>query len=171
MIACGGNVELDNPGEDILKATIDGETHLLKPGERTLLSLEKGAHKIQIADIKNEIIKDTIFHVVKGGLLNIAGAEYLVWKDVFSPQSTLAMRKSALELQKLTIDKKVFDIDYQMLPKNQLYVEQYWDYGLTEKFPKKVYGWEVDDDKKYMIKTKLVSLGEFESVYMEAAMP
>ena len=67
----------------------------------------------------------------------------------------------------LKIDKKVFEIDYEMLPTNRLFIEKKWDYGLTESFPKKVYGWEIDKDKKFMIKTKLVRLDEFEKTYME----
>lgn len=172
LIACStGNVDVDNAGEEALKVTIDGQLYLLKAGARENLKLDPGLHSIQIADIKNEVLKDTAIQILEGGLINVARGEYLIWKDVFSPQATLAFRKQALEPQKLTINKKVFEVDYEMLPDNRLFIEKKWDYGLTESFPKKVYGWEIDKDKKFMIKTKLVRLDEFERTYMEILAP
>jgi len=172
LIACNeGNVDLDNAGEDALKVTVDGQLYLLKGGERQLLSLDPGLHSIKIEDIANELLLDSTFQVFEGGLLNVARGEYLIWTDVFSPESTLAFRKQALNTQQLKIDRKVYDLDYEMLPQNRIYTEKKWDYGLTEDFPKKVYGWEIDKGKKYMIKKKLVRFNEFEKIYMKALMP
>lgn len=172
LIACSsGNVDLDNASQDALKVTIDNQLYLLKAGERENIKLEPGLHSIKIQDIKNETLKDTAIQILIGGLLNVAGGEYLIWKDIFSPEATLAYRKEALKPEKLTIDRKVYELEYEMLPANRLFIETKWDYGLTESFPKKVYGWEIDKDKKYMIKTKLVRLDEFEKVYLEVLNP
>lgn len=172
LIACGGgNVDLDNAGTEALKVTLDGQLYLLKAGERENIKLEPGLHSIQIADLKNEVLKDTAFQLLDGGLINIAGGEYLIWKDIFSSEATIAFRKEALKQEKLTINRKVYELEYEMLPANRLFIENKWDYGLTESFPKKVYGWEIDKDQKYMIKSKLVRLDEFEKVYMEVLAP
>ncbi len=168
LLSCGGNVDIDNAGEEALKVTIDGQLYLLKAGARENIKLEQGLHSIQVADIKNEILRDTVFQLSKGGLLNVARAEYLIWKDVFSPESTLAFRKEVLNTQELKIDRKIYQIDYEALAPYQIYVESKWDYGLGEDFPTKVYGWEIDKDQKYMIKTKLVRLDEFEKTYLKA---
>lgn len=172
LLACSsGNIDIDNAGTEALKVTLDGQLLLLKAGDRKNIKLEPGLHSIQVADIKNEVLKDTVFQLMEGGLINLAGGEYLIWKDVFSPAATLAYRKEALDPQKLKIDRRVYEIDYEMLPENRLFIEKKWDYGLTESFPKKVYGWEIDKDKKYMIKTKLVRLDEFEEVYLKILAP
>jgi hypothetical protein len=168
LAACGGNVEVDNGGNAYLKVYIDAQSYVLEPGMTKALSLDEGLHSIKVMDIKDEVLRDTVFEVSEGGLLNLGRSEYLIWKDVFSPQSTLPYRQELLDSRELVIDKKVFSIEYDTLPRNQLYVEQYWDYGLEESFPEKVYGWELDKGEKYMFKTKLVRKDQFVDTYMKA---
>ncbi len=169
LTACGSNVDLDNAGTEALRVSIGDQLHLVEAGKRVALSLKKGAHHIQVKNLGGQVVKDTTINVVKGGLINLAGGEYLVWKDIFSPQSTVAFRKQLLNTQELKIDQTVYDIEYAMLPQNQFFVEQYWDYRLDEPFPKTVHGWELEGDNMYMFKTKLVRLDEFKEVYLQSS--
>ena len=168
LAACGGNIDLDNGGEEDLKVVIGDAVYDMEAGSRRRIKLKKGPHRIQVVDYKGDIIRDTSFAVVKGGLINLAGADYLIWRDIFSPKSTLALRKQMLKTRKLLIEKQTYEIEYEEVPKETLYIEQYWDYGLEQSFPKQVYGWELEKDKKYMFKTKLVRKDQFSQIYLDA---
>ena len=171
--ACGpkGNVYIDNGGEDVLTVVVDQTRHDLQPGQRTLVELVPGQHQISVAGPDGKVRRDTSVQIVDGGLINAAGAEFLVWKEVFAPQSSLELRKALLKPDKLSINNFVYEIEHMFLPNDQLYVEQFWDLGLMEDFPKKVRGWDLEADKQYMFKTKLVRKSDFAEVYMKASKP
>lgn len=173
VVACGpkGNVYIDNGGEEPLTVTIDQTPFSLQPGQRTLVEVEPGAHAISVKGEDGKVQRDTTVQIVQGGLINAAAAEFLVWKEVFAPQSTLELRKQLLKPGKLKINNFVYDVEHSYLPQSQLYVEQSWDLGLTEDFPKKVRGWDLETDEQYMFKTKLVRKSDFAEVYMKAAKP
>jgi hypothetical protein len=173
LSACGpeGNVYIDNGGDEPLTVMLDQDRYDLQPGQRTLIKVEPGQHQIRVAGEDGKFTRDTTVQIENGGLINPAGAEYLAWKEVFAPNSTLELRKKLLKPKKLRIDNFVYEIEYYALPKEQLYTERFWSYGLDETFPKTVRGWEFDADEQYKFKSLLVRKSDFAKVYMEAAKP
>jgi hypothetical protein len=168
LAACGGNVEVDNGGNAYLKVYIDAQSYVLEPGMTKALSLDEACIASRSWTSRTRYCEIRSLRSAKAACSTSADQKYLIWKDVFSPQSTLPYRQELLDSRELVIDKKVFSIEYDTLPRNQLYVEQYWDYGLEESFPEKVYGWELDKGEKYMFKTKLVRKDQFVDTYMKA---
>ena len=166
-----GNVYIDNGGEETMTVVVDNIRHDLQPGQRVLVQLEPGPHRVTVAGPDGKIRSEENIQVVEGGLINAAGAEFLIWKEVFAPQSSLEFRKTLLKPEKLKIDKLVYEVEYTMLPQDQLYIEKIWDLGLEESFPKTVHGWELEAEKQYMFKTLLVRKSDFPEVYMKAAKP
>lgn len=173
MVGCQdtGNVYLDNGGNERLTVVIDQTRHDLGPAARKLIELPPGTHRISVAGDDGKIRMDTTVSVVNGGLINPAGGTYLVWKEVFAPQSSLSLRKQLLKPTPLKMEGFVYDIEYVVLPKNQLFIEQVWDLGLNESFPKTVRGWDLEADKQYMFKTLLVRKDQLPAIYMEMAQP
>jgi hypothetical protein len=171
--ACGpkGNVYIDNGGEETLTVVLDQSRYDLQPGQRSLIEVEPGPHQIRVAGQDGKFTRDTTVQIVEGGLINPAGAEFLVWKEVFAPNSTLELRKQLLKPEKLKIDNFVYEIEFTSLPSDQLYIEKSWDFGLNESFPKTVQGWEFKAEEQYKFKTLLVRKSDFAKVYMEAAKP
>lgn len=174
LMACGGpkgNVYIDNGGDEPLTVVLDQSRYDLQPGQRSLIEVEPGSHQIRVAGQDGKFTRDTTVQIVEGGLINPASAEFLVWKEVFAPNSTLELRKQLLKPEKLKINNFVYEVEYSSLPTSQLYVEKAWDLGLNEIFPKSVQGWEFKAEEQYMFKTLLVRKNEFDKVYMEAAKP
>lgn len=172
LAACkdGGNVELDNAGKIPLTAVIDGQSYVLAGGARQRIELESGSHSLKVsgAGLKQE--RDTSFVLDEGGLINLAGARYIVWRDLFTPHSKAELlRDSLLQLKELRANKQIFMLDYDTLAPRQLFVERNWDYGLDEDFPTQINRLSLNPDKRYQVLSKLLRRDEFAAYYLRNA--
>lgn len=152
LFACNeGNVDLDNAGNDTRLVQIDGVLFELEAKESKLIKLDRGLHSILIQDADGKTLQESNFQVDHGGLINLSESEYLIWTDLYGNKE---LRKTKLKEDWVEIGGQEFYGDFFRLPKDQIYVEKRWDYGLTEEFPEDLLGWQPTREK-YIIKSKL----------------
>lgn len=155
------NIDLDNDSESTLIVTIDELSYRMNPGGHTAIQLEPGFHKIKVVDqADDKELESTTFEVKKGGLINLAKAQYYVWSDIYGNQ---ALKDEKLNVQDLVIETKdekgkkiktTYIGDFDKLTTDQLYIESQWDYGLIEEWPSRL--WDViPKDDKFKVRRKL----------------
>lgn len=155
------NIDLDNDSEATLIVTLDELSYRMNPGGHAAVKLEPGFHKITVVDQADEKeLESTTFEVKKGGLINLAKAQYYVWSDIYGNQ---ALKDEKLNIQDLVIESKdekgkkvktTYIGDFEKLPTDQIYIESQWDYGLIEDWPSRL--WDiVPKEDKFKVKRKL----------------
>ncbi|MEM6342500.1 MAG: hypothetical protein AAF927_01420 [Bacteroidota bacterium] len=155
------NIDLDNDSESTLIVSLDELTYRMNPGGHVALKLEPGFHKITIIDqADDKELESTTFEVKKGGLINLAKAQYYVWSDIYGNQ---ALKEEKLNIQDLVIESKdekgkkiktTYTGDFEKLPTDQIYIETQWDYGLVEDWPSRL--WDiVPKEDKFKVRRKL----------------
>ncbi len=165
FLSCdSGNVDLDNAGTDPLVVMIDNVVYNMPPESYKRISLSKGAHSILIKNAAGEVIQDTSFAVLEGGLINLTGAEYYIWTDLYGdPQ----LKEEKLDQDWKTIgDKDYYGEFYEV--ERDIYVEKRWDFGLGEKFPEDLLGWNLTTEK-YLIKSKIFRTHDLVSAFQTLA--
>ena len=166
LFSCNqGNVELDNAGDKPLVVRVDELSYTLAPGEYKLIKLDQGRHIVTVKDEAGEKISEGTFSVDKGGRLNVAGASYYIWTDLYG---NTANKESHLNEAWIKIGKDEIFGEFTLLPKEQLYTEKAWDFGLKEDFPEYRFGMELTEDK-YVIESKLYRESELVEAYFQAA--
>ena len=166
-----GNVDLDNAGEEVLLVSVDELTYKMNPGGYLLLDLVPGFHILTVKDENGKELETETFEVVEGGLINLARAEYYVWADLYGDQSLkdAKLNQEWVEIELEKDGKKIEQSFWGEIAKvdaEPLYVEKNWDYGLSEEFPGRLWGWEITEEK-YEIKKKLFRKMGLIDAYMD----
>lgn len=152
LVGCTqGNVELDNAGEESLRAIIDELPYQMSGGTFQRISLEPGLHSLVVQDMQGEIKGETTFQVTEGGLINLAKKPYYIWVDLYGDTT---LRSTQLKEDWVTIGNESFYGQFEPVDTAVYYVERRWDYGLDESFPNDLYGWKITQEK-WIIKRKL----------------
>ncbi|TAE55300.1 MAG: hypothetical protein EAZ89_05745 [Bacteroidetes bacterium] len=164
--ACSqGNVDLDNAGSSTLHATVDELKYILPPRTYLRIKLEKGPHTLVVNDSSGKTLEQTTFRIEEGGLLNLAKANYIIWTDLYGDP---ALRPQKLKEDWLEIGKNTYFGEFERLDPSLLYVEQKWDYPLTEPFPDDLLGWEISKEK-WIVKRKLFREPDLVAAYKSIA--
>ena len=146
-----GNVDLDNAGEETLIVTINELSYKMNPGGYILIDLNPGYHTLVVKDENGKELEQETFEVVNGGLINLAKEEYYIWSDLYGDQS---LKEAKLKQEWVEIEEQTFYGEITKLEGEGIYQEGEWDYGLSEDFPARLWGWVITDEK-YEIKKKL----------------
>jgi hypothetical protein len=156
-----GNVELDNSSDQTLRIAIDELRYSVGPNSFAKVELPTGPHRVTVRNEANEIIADTTIRIIEGGLINLAGGEYLIWTDLYGNPE---LRKTKLNEEWIDIGDQSYFGEFERVDPEQLYVEREWDYGLEEPFPKDLLGWEMTQEK-WVIKRKLFREADLVDAY------
>ncbi|MDX2286745.1 MAG: hypothetical protein NW241_21445 [Bacteroidia bacterium] len=160
-----GNVDLDNAGSMTLQVMVDELAYDMPPRSYARIKLAEGPHKLIVKDSSGRVLEEAAFRVAKGGLINVSKANYYIWADLYGDA---ALRPSYLKEDWLEIGKQSFFGDFELLDPGLLYVEQKWDFGLSEDFPEDLLGWNVQKDK-YLVRRKLFREPDLIQAYYNAA--
>lgn len=159
MTACKrGNLYIDNPDSAPKKVVLDGNSFSVLGKGAAIVEAQPGVHKILIKDEQNQVLKDTVFYMGKAGLLKLAPARYVKWRELYGDEQ---YRKDMLNIQKVVYDTWEFKGDFTEYAPAQLYVEKDWDYDLDQPFPKGKVGWDLPNGQKYIIKSKIYRIADF----------
>ncbi len=159
----GGNVVLDNAGEKALIVTVDELTYTIDAGAYEALDLEKGRHTISIKSAEGDSILQSTFSIEEGGFVNLAQSTYYIWTDLYGNTRNKAQH---LNEDWLKIGEEEIFGEFTPLPKDQLYTEKAWDFGLLEDFPETRIGMELTDDK-YILESKIFRESDLVDAYYE----
>ena len=162
VLGCGGNIVLDNPGNDAVVFTFDEKDKFEVPahGMQTI-SLEAGDHKVVVKSMVGAVLADTSFRLAEGreGLVHSGASEYLVWRQLYGLQKD---RKTLLNERWVEFDSiKAFG-DIKVYPESWLFIEKSWDLGLADDLPesKNLY-----ITKDFEIESKIFRAKEFVKTY------
>ena len=161
----GGNVDIDNSGEIPLEVIIGNETHHMPPNTIKSIDLERGNYSIVVRDTEGQILSDTLFQVMEGGLINLAQGEYYIWTDLYGDP---ALKEDKLDEDWTEIGDQTFFGEFYPLESSKLYIEKRWDYGLQENFPEDLLGWKLAQEK-YLIKSKVFRSEDLVNAYTNLA--
>ncbi len=153
-----GNLYIDNAGIAMRKFEIDGQTFALEPNGAMIMQSKKGIHKLKIMDENQNVLKDTVFTLNKGGLINLNKGKYIIWKDLYGDE---IYRKEKLSSKTIEYQNWVFTGDFTELDSSQYYTEKNWDFDLDQPFPKDKVGWTLPKGEKYIIQSKIYRLEAF----------
>ncbi|MBX7241761.1 MAG: hypothetical protein K1X92_08425 [Bacteroidia bacterium] len=152
------NLYIDNAGKSLRKIEIDGQTFAMEPGSAMILKANKGTHKIKIMDENKTVLKDTVFTLNKGGLINLSNSRYVIWKDLYGDQ---IYRTTKLSEKQIEYGNWIFKGDFTELDSTKIFTEKTWDFDPDQPFPKDRIGWDLPNGEKYIIKSKLYRLEDF----------
>lgn len=160
LLACSKpNVYIDNAGKEARKVSIDGgTTFMIEPGGAVLMSLGKGAHKIWIKDGQEKMLKDTIFSLNKGGIINTSRSVYVRWRDLYGDEK---YKDGKLENKKMRYKNWIFTGDFVVYDSNALFIEKDWSYELDAPFPQEAIGFGLPSKGKYLISSKIYRIDDF----------
>lgn len=159
LTACSqGNLYIDNPDTALKRVEVDGQKLVIEGKGAAILTVKGGKHKIVIRDENHQVLKDTLFYLGKGGLLRVAPARYVRWRELYGDE---AYREKKLNKNKIEFGNWVFTGDFTEYNPKQLYIEQDWDFDLNQSFPKDRIGWDIPGNDKYIIKSKIYRIEDF----------
>ncbi|MBX7243845.1 MAG: hypothetical protein K1X92_19040 [Bacteroidia bacterium] len=131
--ACGKssfNVALDNPTKENLTFEVDKKEYKLGPNENVNIEMEAGKHTLNANKNKYE------FEVKEDGILNAAGSEYVLWKDVYFDRKKMDdIPADALKDDSVMIDGIKYYGEIKVFSKETPYIQKAWDYDLQTPFP------------------------------------
>ena len=165
LFSCStGNVDLDNGSTESLTVVVDHtDTHVMNPGTYKQIHLPKGMHHILVNDADGNLRAERRINVEEGGLLNVGGAEYYIWTDLYGNPG---LKQAKLEEKWVDIGGKSFYGEFYRLDNSDLYTEKRWDFGLSQSFPEDLLGWQWQMSKeKYLIRSKLFRDDQLISAY------
>ncbi|MEM0998769.1 MAG: hypothetical protein AAGN35_17050 [Bacteroidota bacterium] len=162
LTACGGNLTLDNPRNEGVTFTFDGDnTHSLGPGETALIDLEPGLHSVEVRDAGGTVLADTNFRFASHdeGIVHSGESTYLVWRQLYGLQNE---RKTLLNERWVEFDSVRAYGDIKVYPASWLFVRKNWDLGLEEELPTSQTLYMTDDFK---IEAKVFRAEDFIRTY------
>lgn len=159
LTACSrGNLYIDNPDAALKRVEVDGQKLSIEGKGAAILTVKGGKHKIVIRDENQQVIKDTLFYLGKGGLVRLAPARYVRWRELYGDEQ---FREEKLNKSKIEFENWVFTGDFTEYEPKQLYIERDWDFDLDQSFPKDRIGWDIPGGEKYIIKSKIYRIDDF----------
>ncbi len=160
LMACSKpNIYIDNAGKEARKVCIDGgNIFVIEPGGAVLMSLDKGSHKIWIKNSQEMMLKDTLFTLQKGGVINVAKSRYVRWRDLYGDEK---YKDGRLESHKMRYKNWIFTGDIMEYDSNALFIEKDWSYELDQIFPQEAMGFGLPNKGKYLISSKIYRLDDF----------
>ena len=126
-----GNVELDNAGDQTLKVVVDELLYMMPAGGFERIELKPGLHSLIVQDASGQVMYDTTFQVVEGGLINLAQVSYYIWVDLYGDAT---LRETQLNEDWISIGNESFFGQFEEVAPGPYYIERRWDFGLDEDF-------------------------------------
>ena len=133
LTACGKTkfqVSLDNPSKEKVSVSIDGKPYDVMANEAVDVELDEGKHALDANGNKTD------FTVSGEGMLNVTGAEYVMWKDVYFDRKKMDdYPAEALKEDSILLDGEKYYGDLTAYDKKNTFIEKVWDYGISTPFP------------------------------------
>lgn len=135
--ACSHNAKvlIDNPLSEELTVKIGEKSFTISPEKSEYAELATGELSYQ-ANAKDQNFSGTA-KIEGDGLLNLTGAEYIVWKDIYVDRKKYpkSMPTGALKEDTLTMDGKKYFGEFVHFEKNKTFIPMTWDYDVATAFP------------------------------------
>lgn len=153
-------VYIDNPSDLDIKVVVDGTEYLIPAYSSELIKLPKGEHAVVASTDEQEIFNETV-GITDKGILNVTGATYVVWKDLYLEDldDYSSYAAGALNNENHEINNNVYeDVDF-VVYENESFIAKIWDFDLDQEWAK-----EVDiSSGNYVVKSKVYRLEDIEA--------
>lgn len=153
-------VYIDNPSDLDIKVVVDGTEYLISAYSSELVKLPKGEHDVVASNDEQEIFNATV-SITDKGILNVTGATYVVWKDLYLEDldDYDSYAAGALNNEDHEINNNVYEeVDF-VVYENESFILKNWDFDVDQDWPS-----EVDiSSGNYVVKSKVYRLEDIEA--------
>lgn len=154
------NILIDNPSNQDLIVTIDGETYEISPYTSKEIEIAKGEYLV-IAKQDGEEVFNQKINITDNGVINTTKSTYVVWTDLYLSDIDNYAEIAKAELN--NVDTEIEGNHYESVTfqvfKGDPFIAENWDFGLQQFWPQ-----EVDlTSTTFAKKSKIYRLEDLES--------
>lgn len=154
------DVIIDNPSFDDLTVVVDDKPFEVFGYDYMDGKFSRGAHQVTATNADGEVVFDEEVDITGDGILNVTGATYVVWTDLYYENEAMydVYAASGLNLKEVVeINGKEYnDVDLEVY-ENESFIEEDWDIDLNDYWPD-----EVSTSNDYAVRSKVYRVDKLE---------